>query len=1575
MATPIINESTSVVQVDSSGLQNGNVSLVYVSSTSIPGQLVTVIDATGFTSSPQAILLSTVGGGAFSNGISSTSIRQRFGYITLHSDMSGAWSIINTTSFPNPTEAHTYLSLDSGTVNTYLARATGIVSSLATAATSLVATSSSVATDVVYMSTMYINSISSFLATRPNDAALTVMGRSYVSGSLIVGGSASYRESLYSGADLFTTGNISSKLGIIYVGGNVTTAGTIRGQRGTQMVAANMAISSSSGFVGPGGIQSSVSVSGSVHARSITSPIATGISMNVMSSIIFGSPFESMRNTSNGIEVVGLSMTVPSSLSTSWLAASNSITTSNLVLQSFGPASTLQYLTLGSTLLTNTNGSLVTSSLQAGTGYIAQSIYAQALNTATTIATNGIQMNDGVPGNNRSISFGGATYDISGYWMISSTGAQGTFNAPYTTLSTNRIFTRGGAATDLTTLAETITQLTTGQVAATAELRMNNLRNASLKGVFINNSMGSIVGSQVETVKAVYCSSLITERVSTGVDMRFLSPIAGKLKNTFISTVTSGTVATSSLFVSKITTGYSEQYSTVNPTAPWLLTSSFTVNTAPLTVTQGLGTYVEHASILASMNQTTYYTIINPAAQTKQFLSTPYVNSIAGTGIPGPLVSGGVAARAPLGTQLSQATTDASGTVYVGSKDLGWKIQKISPTGIISTVAGKYRYFYGDGQPPLGAAFGPQLAVSVSPQSQVVITDISNVRIRTLTVDPYVQTIAGTGVTSYSGDGGLAYLATFSTPTATATDMSGYIYVADRLNHIIRRISGSTISTFAGIPRTAGTGGDGGPATAATLGNPFGLATDDLNTVYFTDLSNCTIRKVTAAGGISLVAGTNVPGFGGDSGPATTASLSTPRGIAVDLNRNIYFCDTGNSRVRRIDAITQQIRTIAGNGTSAYTGDGGLAVNASLSTPTGVATDINGNVYISDTNNQCIRYVNMTTQTIRTIAGRPQRPGSTGDYSFANFALLNSPSHIALDRNTGYLYIADDGNSRVRYVDPAMNIIYPFAGNGSPLFTGDGGQASGAVFGAIRCLSMGAENTLYIVDDAAHVIRAINLTTGMIHGVAGTGVAGFSGEGAAATLAQLSSPQTLVTDSSANLYFTDRDNQRVRIITPTGIISTVAGTGVAAYNGDGISSITATLSTPTALAIDSASRTLYVGDLNNNRIRALNVSSMITTYAGSGDYGAPIEGRSFASTTLASTTSLAVDSNAQVYFTEAVTNGLWKLNGATNTLQAMSLLSTAGGYLGDAGPLSNAYFNAPTELTVDGSGNFLIADGGNSRLRRTYTYGYPQAPVYLTMNFTYTNYFASTGTTSISLNGNPLTTFYGSNLTSASYQLSNADIFAYPLQGSNPVYGDQTPYVEIRQTDTYGYTKLDGTLFVQEVPSQNDLQNSVDSTTGFTMNSGALIFPKQNNGITIDNRFNDASLRSIFYTGQLLTASDPALKEDIEPANTSLCCSTLAQLPLKRYAYCAPYVSTFRVKDTHRLGYLTTDVVPVFPRSVQPLACEDHAWMSSTCGLDTAQIKAAHYGVTQHLMGLVSTLESEVDQLARTIVAQRNTIL
>ena len=1571
MSRPIVNESTSVIRIDSSGLQNGQVNVVYISTTTIPGQLVSVVDATGFTSSPQSILLSTVGGASLTDGTSSTTIRQRYGYLTLVSQDSSNWAIINRAAFSNPVAPAAYQSLDAGTVNTYTTNNSGLLSTGTASIGGITVTSDLIGSAASYTSTLYVNAVSSFLATRPNDFRTTVIGNEYISGALVVaGGATSFRQSISASGDLFTTGNISSKNGTIYFGGGVSVGGSIRGQRGFQMTANFLSTFTSSGFVGPVTVANTLTSQNAVVARQISTSDTFGTTMNIASSILFTDAYNSLVNHPHGLEMIGLNATIPSTVSTLWLAAS-SITTSNLSVQNFDQMSSLSYLTLGSTLITNANGSLNTSTLKGNSMTIAQNMQVPRIEEARNCVTQGIQMNDGVPSGDIAIQFGPTLYDISGYWVISSTRETGRMNAPYTTLSTFTMLTHGGAAAELDTYTNTIQDMTTGSVIVSEHVDISGISTLSMKNVFFNNSLGSILGSATETIQEIHCSSMFTDQISTGIALQFLHPVTGVLKDSFISTVNSGTATTSSLFVSQITTGLPENYSTINPSTPWLLTSSFQMNTSPFMKASGLGTFFEEASFLAASNETTYYSIVNPIAQQKVYLSTPYVNTVAGTGTPGTVQNGQVAFYAPLGTQLSQLDSDAQGRVFVGSKDLGWKVQQFTPGGAITTLAGNYRYFYGDGQYPLTAAFGPHLAVSVSPTGQAIITDISNVRIRAIgadpvTTNPIMETIAGTGASGFSGDGGLAYLATLSSPTATATDASGTLYIADTGNNVIRYMSSSTITTFAGTPGVPGNTGDGGPGLQATLASPFGLVTDAANNVFFTDVSSCVIRGITPGGVINLLAGTYVSGYGGDGGPASLALLSTPRGIAMDASSNIFFCDTGNSRVRRVDMLTQIITTVAGNGISGYSGDGGLAVNANLSTPTGVAVDAAGNVYISDTDNQCIRYLNMTNNRITTVAGRPRRQGYGGDNSFATFALLNSPSHVAVDPTSGFFYFADDGNYRIRYVDPTMKIIYSAAGNGSPVSWGDGGPAANAVFGSIASVTRDAGSNLYIVDDTANTVRRIDLSTMTISVVAGTGVAGYTGDGGLASLARLSTPQHLVVGSPPSiLYFTERDSHVVRSIS-SGTITTVAGTGVAGYNGDSTLATTAQLNSPVGLAIDTAG-SLYIADTNNARIRQI-TSNMINTYAGSGIYGPPTNGLSFASTTLASTMSLTVNANSQLYFTDYDTNAIWALNRSTQRLQNLNTVTT-GGYLGDAGPLSNAQFSTPVGLRVDTQGNFLIADEGNSRVRQTYTFGFPQTPVYVTMNFNYTNYFASTGTATIALNGNVVKTFAGSNAFNDTFSINNANIYNYPLRGVNPVYADQTPYVEITQKDSTGYTKLEGTLYVQEVPFQGLLQNSVVDTAGIEMNSGILYFPNTMNGITIDNRFNDVSTRTIVYSGQLYNSSDPALKENCVTADPAICCSTIASIPLKRYKYTDVYMSTFRIRDTHRLGVLTTDVQQVLPKSITT-SCVDQSWAPSAQTLDSAQIRFSHYGVTQHLLALVSTLEAEVE-----IAAQRNSLL
>ena len=243
-----------------------------------------------------------------------------------------------------------------------------------------------------------------------------------------------------------------------------------------------------------------------------------------------------------------------------------------------------------------------------------------------------------------------------------------------------------------------------------------------------------------------------------------------------------------------------------------------------------------------------------------------------------------------------------------------------------------------------------------------------------------ISTIAGNGNPSYTGDGGQATLATLNTPASVALDGAGDLYIADSGNNAIRRIVLATgiITTVAG-DGTAGASGDGGQATAATLNNPLGISVDTAGNLYIADTYNHKIREVTAAGVISTIAGNGTTqsngagSYSGDGGPATQAGLNYPYTVALDTAGNLYIPDSGNNRIREVNAATQIITTFAGNGTLGAAGDGGLATQANLYSPSGVAFDPAGNLYIADTQNNRIRKVNQATGNIATFAGNPSK--------------------------------------------------------------------------------------------------------------------------------------------------------------------------------------------------------------------------------------------------------------------------------------------------------------------------------------------------------------------------------------------------------------------------------------------------------------------------------------------------------------------------------------------------------------------------------------------------------------------------
>ena len=342
------------------------------------------------------------------------------------------------------------------------------------------------------------------------------------------------------------------------------------------------------------------------------------------------------------------------------------------------------------------------------------------------------------------------------------------------------------------------------------------------------------------------------------------------------------------------------------------------------------------------------------------------------------------------------------------------------------------------------------------------------------TVAPRIETVVGTGMGSFSGDGGAATSATIRNPNGVALDSAGNLYIGDSSNHRIRRVDAAgNISTIAGTGANGFSSG-GGTAASAQLDFPNGLVVDSAGDLYFADENNHRIRRVDAAGNIATFAGTGAGGifgaFGGDGGPATAAAFRYPPNIALDNAGNLYIADYGNRRVRKVDA-AGNIATIAGTGAAGFSGDGGPATAAPVDGPTGIALDSAGNIYIADTNNHRIRKMDPSGN-ISTIAGTGSA-GFSGDGGRATAAQINFPRHVALD-GAGNLYIADASNHRIRRVDASGNIS-TIAGTGTGGFSGDGGMASAAQLNDPRGIAVdSASRYIYVADSDNHRIRRIS---------------------------------------------------------------------------------------------------------------------------------------------------------------------------------------------------------------------------------------------------------------------------------------------------------------------------------------------------------------------------------------------------------------------------------------------------------------------------------------------------------------------
>jgi sugar lactone lactonase YvrE len=335
-----------------------------------------------------------------------------------------------------------------------------------------------------------------------------------------------------------------------------------------------------------------------------------------------------------------------------------------------------------------------------------------------------------------------------------------------------------------------------------------------------------------------------------------------------------------------------------------------------------------------------------------------------------------------------------------------------------------------------------------------------------------IYTFCGSGTAAYSGDGGQATSATISSPCSIVFDTAGNLFIADFGNNRIRKINPSgIISTVAGNGNYS-YNGDGIQATSAAL-NAKSVALDKAGNLYIGDFGNNRIRKVNSSGVISTIAGTGVAGFGGDGGPALSAQISGPVGLAFDTAGNLFFSDVFNNRIRKIDN-AGGITTIAGNGTQGFAGDGGLATAAEIYESGGITFDTIGNLYFPDYHNYRIRKINLS-GIISTVAGNGTS-GLSGDGGLATAAELR-PSDLTFDK-AGNLYVADYGNNRIRKIDNS-GIITTIAGGGS-IYPGDGGPATSANLSGTSGVAIDKTgSTLYLSDYYYNLIQRVTLINGL----------------------------------------------------------------------------------------------------------------------------------------------------------------------------------------------------------------------------------------------------------------------------------------------------------------------------------------------------------------------------------------------------------------------------------------------------------------------------------------------------------------